>query len=378
MEQEKQLETAVLQEQKRRKRRKIISVLITILFTLFLLLAALAGIVAVMRAVGGRSLRNKTVGARPELMQEVSAQNKTDLEETREAKQPVWEEGWVRYEDKIYEYNEDILTFLVLGIDKEGTVKESRDAVSGGQADALFLVVMNPEKKDISIIAVNRDTMTNIQMAGYREDGYVQTVKAQIAVQHGFGGGMEESCELTKAAMSNLFYGLPIHGYISLNMGAVAKLNDALGGIEVTLTEDLTKVNSKWKEGETVLLKGKNAYTFVRWRDTGAFESNRARLNRQKQYLSAFVQKAKKAVQEDITIPLTLYEEFSKYIVTDVTPDETVYLAGKLLDYRFSNNAIYTLEGTTRMGEKYEEFYPDEEALKDLMIRVFYKEVEQN
>jgi hypothetical protein len=28
------------------------------------------------------------------------------------------------------------------------------------------------------------------------------------------------------------------------------------------------------------------------------------------------------------------------------------------------------------MGEKYEEFYPDTEALKELMIQVFYREVQ--
>lgn len=28
------------------------------------------------------------------------------------------------------------------------------------------------------------------------------------------------------------------------------------------------------------------------------------------------------------------------------------------------------------MGEKHEEFYPDKEALKKLMIQIFYREVE--
>jgi len=37
---------------------------------------------------------------------------------------------------------------------------------------------------------------------------------------------------------------------------------------------------------------------------------------------------------------------------------------------------IYTLAGDTQMGEKFEEFYPDKKALKELMIEVFYREVE--
>ena len=40
---------------------------------------------------------------------------------------------------RIYEYNDDIMTFLIMGIDKNGEVQNNRDATDGGQADALFL-----------------------------------------------------------------------------------------------------------------------------------------------------------------------------------------------------------------------------------------------
>ena len=36
---------------------------------------------------------------------------------------------------------------------------------------------------------------------------------------------------------------------------------------------------------------------------------------------------------------------------------------------------IHTLEGETVMGEQFEEFYPDEEALYRLILEVFYEEV---
>lgn len=48
-------------------------------------------------------------------------------------------EGRVKYNGQIYAYNEDILTFLIMGIDKTKDVKEVAEGTNGGQADALFL-----------------------------------------------------------------------------------------------------------------------------------------------------------------------------------------------------------------------------------------------
>lgn len=370
------LQKTTLLEKRRRRRRKAISIIITILFIILLLFAIAAGIWAVVTALGQERLRSKASADSPRLVsEETNLDISAILEQEDDAvmQQTQWEEGWVRHDGKVYEYNEDILTFLIMGIDKEGTVKESKDAVSGGQADALFLVVANPDDKSIRIIAVNRDTMTDVQMYGY--GGTNQTVKAQIAAQHGFGDGMEKSCELTRDAVSRLFYDLPIHGYAAVNMGAVSRLNDSVGGVTITVPEDMTKVRKTWNEGAEITLTGKDAYTYVRWRDTDVFESSRSRLARQKQYLGAFVKQAKAAVKEDITLPITLYSELSKYMVTDITAEEAAYLAGRLLSYEFKSDAVYTLEGTTRMGEKHEEFYPDADALKDLMIQVFYREV---
>lgn len=86
--------------------------------------------------------------------------------------------------------------------------------------------------------------------------------------------------------------------------------------------------------------------------------------------------KAIAATKEDITLPLDLYGRLKQYIVTDVATDEVAYLASELIHYSFEQDAVYTLEGVTEMGEKHEEFYPDPQAMKDLMIRLFYREVD--
>lgn len=337
-----------------------------VLFTEIAVVAVLFIVIGVMR-MGENRLRSVAGAEAPVL----------DLETAEVSPSEHWQEGWVRYEGKIYEYNDDILTFLVLGIDKMEKVSPNVDKVSGGQSDAIFLAVMDTGEKRVSLIGVNRDTMVDVRMVGIGENGEDLIAPAQLAVQHGFGDGMAGSCELTREAVSELFFGLPIHGYVSFNMGGVAALNDAVGGVEVTVLEDLTKLNKDWTEGKEIRLEGTDAFWYVKWRDITIYESARNRLARQKQYLSAFSQQAIAVTREDIRTPVTLYGELKDYIITDITIDEMAYLARELIHYDIDSDTIYSLEGITERGEEFEEFYPDKDALRDLMVRVFYREVEQ-
>ncbi len=331
---------------------------------------AVIGAVLLFMQAGRNSLRRGAGSGKPAL--EMEAVDRTGPEDGTE-----WEEGWIRYNGEIYEYNEDMLTILLLGIDKMEKVSPSTDGVSGGQSDAIFLLAADTDKKTISLIGVNRDTIVDVLMPGIGKNGENLVYPSQIAVQHGFGDGMEGSCELTEKAVSRLFYDLPIHGYASFNMGGIAALNDALGGVDVEVLEDLTKKNKKWEKGAQVHLEGEDAFWYVKWRDTSVFESARGRLARQKQYLGAFADKAVSATKKDITLPVTLYRELKDYIVTDISIDEMAFLAGELSGYEFDGEAIYTLEGETVSDGKHEQFYPDMDALKDLMIRVYYRPVDR-
>lgn len=384
------MNNAMLQEQRRRRRRKLVSTAMAWGLVLAVIIAVVFCVVTLVMAAGGRSLRKQTTTNRPNLMLDAentvsggdtSTAEGTDVSAGATAAEPtaapvVWQEGWVRHDGKIYEYNEDIMTIMVLGIDDMDKVTESTTLTGGGQSDANFLVIINPDEKDIKVLAINRDTMTEIKMYGAGEGGSTPIAYAQLATQHGFGDGKELSCELTRDTISALLYDLPIHGYASINMGAIAELNDAIGGVEVTVLDDITAKSKNLKKGAEVTLKGMDAFWYVKYRDTNVFESNRGRLARQKQYLTAFTAKLKEAVKKDITLPITIYQQLSPYIVTDLTIDEMVYLAKELLDYQLNGEVIYTLEGTTEMGEKFEEFYPDKDALKALMIELFYQEVE--
>ena len=327
----------------------------------------LLGAVQMVRAMGKRSLAARAASEEPAALpvreEALTGEEKED-----------WQEGWVKYQGKIYAFKEDILTFLVMGIDKNSEVRESEGGMGGGQADALFLAVMDPGEKAVKVIGINRNTMTDIDI--YNEEGaYVTTTKAQIAVQHGFGNGLEESCERQVKAVSGLFYQLPIHGYAAVNMSAIPTINDAVGGVEVEVLEDLTDKDESLVEGERVHLTGKSAFWYVKYRNTHEFGSADGRLARQKQYLGAFIGAAKEAVKKDLTAAAGLYQAVASQMVTDISLDEVAYLAPILADYRFDPEGFYLLEGETVMGEVFEEFYVDEEALYEMILEVFYEEV---
>ncbi len=279
----------------------------------------------------------------------------------------------IEYDGKIYKYNSDIITFLVMGIDsdeKVPEVDENTDYLMGGQSDALFLFVMNPHDKSLSVIAINRNSMTNIYMCD-RAGNYRKTGWAQICVQHGYGDGRELSCTRTRDAVSELFYGLPINAYVSMQIGAVKYLNNAVGGIEVVVPSDFPEMG--FVEGQTVELDDEQAYFFLRFRDTTKFNSASKRLENDKVYLKAFMEKVFEKTKKDISCPIKLYNIVKDYVVTDITVDEMTYIASELLGYQMSELRFYQLEGEMVHGQKYEEFNVDTEAAKRLILQVFYE-----
>lgn len=284
-----------------------------------------------------------------------------------------WQEGDVRYQGVHYRYNQDIMTFLFLGIDKMEEVKPVTNGIDGGQADAIFLLVLDPHKKEISVIGINRDTMTDVDVYSIMGN-FMGTETMQLCLQHGYGDGAKLSCERTVSAVSKLFYGLPISGYCSINMGAIPMINDAIGGVTVTALEDVT--GSDIKKGDEVLLRGMDAYYYLHNRDTTVDESARMRLERQKQYLAAYAKTAMGSLKSHLTLPIGLYRILEKYMVTDVSIDEVSYLATQVADYKFDSQHIYTLEGKTEQVDIHEGFYPDEKALYELILKVFYEEIE--
>ncbi len=284
-----------------------------------------------------------------------------------------WSEGIVTYNNQKYRYNNTIRTYLFMGIDKDEPVHKAEDGISGGQADALFLIVVDKDHARLSLISIHRNLMTTVKMYN-REGEFTGEAELQICLQHGYGDGERLSCQRTVDCVSNLFYGIPIHGYVSLNMGGIGLLNDALGGVELTVMQDLNVPgrNVRLTAGETKVLNGDEAYVYVRSRDTSQFDSASDRLARQEQYLNKMVPVLLKRIKRTSSA-VSIYGASEEYIFSNIDYNR---LADEIDDITYdSSEGMLEVPGEVVMGEQLEEFYADDEGLYQLILDVFYDKV---
>ena len=350
----------------------IAKIAIRVGIAVLVILAAAIAAFFILRSVGKSSLYKDY--AKPKLT--VSTK---ELE--AEAIEAYEDDGTITYNGNKYRYNEDILTFLIIGVDslkKLPKAEEVTDYTKGGQADALFLAIINPHTEEIEVVAINRDSLAEVDV--YDSDGnFIETEMLQICLQHGFGSGLEDSCERQVKAVSHLFFDIPINGYLSMNMAAIPIMNDAVGFVTVTSLENIPLGSKSLAKGEgtEITLEGMDSYYYLKYRDTKVFNSSSMRLARQRQYIEAFSKKIVACTKNDVSFPLKLLSELSDYMVTDISTDEVTYLVSSCIGYTFNKDDIYTLSGETKENSAgYEEFTVDDDALYDLIIQLFYEKVE--
>lgn len=352
---------------KKQNKNKTLQIILGIFLFLLVILVTLFAVLFIMVQNGKNRLNNEVTSEIPKMEFPVAEEEEPEEQ---------LEEGQILYKGQKYQYNKDIKSFVIMGIDTMDTVEKLIESpVSGGQSDMNFVAVMNPHTKKIQLIAINRNTMTTIYC--YTADGtFVGTKTGQLTLQHAYGSGGTDSCEMMVSAIDNILYMIPIHGYFAMNMGAITRLNDAIGGVELTALQDVKHEGTNISEGEKIVLKGKDAFWYTKYRDWTVEGSADERLERQKQYLYAFFNKLKGMVKNDLSLPITLYKIIEDYSVTDVSLDKLSYLASQLTGYTFETSDIYSVPGkSVTSGVEYEEFYVDEEALYEMIIEIFYEPV---
>lgn len=354
-------------------------------------LAAIAGLLFLLLYKSGQARLMQSVEASMPDSQQI-----TDMQEELIAREKAglatveWQDNWIAIDGKVYAYNEECINLLVLGVDKSGALRQETDYENweSGQTDAIFLVSLNPATKYIYIVGIPRNSMVNVDI--YDEENHkLDTVYDQICLQYAFAGGGQAGLDRVKKSVSELFYGLPIHGAFAIGYDAVSVINDMAGGVDVEVLEDLQKENKALVKGETVHLDGKLALDYVRSRNYGELGSPTQRLKRQKQYLTVLIEKLRGEVKKNPILVKDMYSAVSRYMNTDVTLEEVVYLAAEALDYQFGPDSFQLLEGEDkavpipeeklRPGENAEPFYNDyyleEDSIKQVMRNIFYEEV---
>lgn len=298
------------------------------------------------------------------------------VEITAPADAKVADEGQtVSYRGKTYQRKESVAAILCMGVDKASMEDENSRIGENGQADTIFVAALDTDTGNMTVINISRDAMADVDVYNTNNQ-YVKTDNMQVCLAYAYGDGRKSSCENMKKAVSRLLYGIPIDGYAAIDISAINSLNDAIGGVEVEVLEDLTDWDAELVQGETVLLQGAQAETYVRSRYTegekATVDANNFRMARQRQYLSNFVSKVLSQTTKNPTLPVTLYNTAAPDMVTDITVSEVTYLASLLIEQGFGSQNIVTIPGEVVMGQQYAEYHVDEEGLYQIILDAFY------
>lgn len=269
----------------------------------------------------------------------------------------------VYYKDRWYTENDGLETVLILGID---TI-ESETGSGYAQADFIVLLVVDKDSESFRLIHINRDSMTKINQIDKNGTRY-GSFNAQLALAHTYGSEGRMQCRNTVDAVENLMYGINIDHFLSVTMDAVAIVNDSIGGVTVTLTEDFPALGEGFVKGMEVKLKGDQALTYVRWRSNAQTSSNLERMERQRQYISAVFEQYS---EPDTDNSLDTMLKISEYMVSDCTVNQLTKLFERIESYEYMGTV--PLEGEAVKGDEYVEFYVDEAALKQLVVDIFYE-----
>ena len=267
-------------------------------------------------------------------------------------------------------YNHNIKNIVLLGVDKQ-ELGENSLFRTGGQSDVMLILSLNLKTKEYFILYVNRDLAVPVE--NYSSVGYSYGfVDEQICLAYAYGDGSRLSGRNALQSLHALLGDeLSFEGFIAAPIPIVSILADAVGGVEVTIKDNFEGVEDDFKMGETVLLKGAQAETFIRsrmWMPDD--DHNSARMTRQIDFMTSFVKKAKETLTADEAVDL--FNDLMDMTVTDMSASEITKWILTGYDYQFKG--FYRIDGTE--GERKHNArctYPDYDEVNELVHELYYK-----
>ena len=230
-------------------------------------------------------------------------------------------------------YTEETCRILLIGVDSK--VDDIR-----GRSDTMILFDINPNTKKIIMTSLLRDIYVDIPGRG----------SDRINAAYAYGGAKLLTQTIAKS------FGIQVDKYVIVNFGMVCDIVDALGGVEVDVTEEELKLINQNLSGLNVLmnkprdadhlpessigkvlLNGNQAIAYARIRQ---IDSDFARTGRQREIITASIEKLK---QTDIFEINTMLNEILPQVTTNLTEKDILSLlamAIKRKDYSIESMAI--------------------------------------
>lgn len=287
------------------------------------------------------------------------------------------ENDFVYLGDHNYEITHNLESYLLIGSDGSGNEDRAdkdgdgkADKYRGDLADFLLLVVFDKTNNTYGFLHIDRDTITSIEMPENGEESDEDTYE-QICTARWYGATPEEGCENTVDAVSELLGYYPIDGYYSINMKDIGKLNHAVGGVTVTVEDDLSNADPAMTPGATLKLTDEQAETFVRARMSVADGTNTSRMGRQRAYMDAYKSAALEKMEQDKDFVNDLYKELQSEAVTNMPGNRVSACANRM--YKGRDLGTFELDGEHKTGDtlgdgvEHTEFYPTTSSIIDVL-----------
>ncbi len=213
-------------------------------------------------------------------------------------------------------FNKPIVV-LVVGVDE----RPNQQALAAVNTDTIMLIRVDPVGKDVRALSVPRDLLINLSETD--DEQFLGRVNMAFALGAGDGGGFEAGMERLSGNLEREL-GISIDYWVSLDFHDAAQLFDAVGGVDLTVPEDLA-IDEWWYSDDDVshrLLKfpagpqhmdGYHAVAFARLR---ALDDDLHRIKRQQLVLqAAFARAFSSGAMND---PIALWSAFHSAIHTNI------------------------------------------------------------
>lgn len=262
----------------------------------------------------------------------------------------------------------DLTVILLAGIDETGKMESSGSYNNPGEADMVALLVFDKTNKKMDVITLNRDTMMEIPVLGVTGQT-AGTKTAQLALAHTYGTGLRDSSRNLSKAVSQFLCDVNINYYITLRMDAIGMINDAVGGVEVDITEDFSAIDPSMTG--KIKLNAQQAQLYIQSRRGVGDELNLSRMQRQDKYMRGFMSALLEKIGEDENFVTNMMGDaaLADYMLTDCSAQTIASLCKQFKDYEMGD--IVTFQGTNKVGE-YMEFHVTEDQKYEVVMKYLY------
>ena len=231
----------------------------------------------------------------------------------------------------------------LFGVDSRG---EGSD-MGVNNSDTIIIASINNDTKAVKLVSVYRDTLLNVG-----NDSYMKANSAYMA------GGASQAVSMLNTNMD-----LQIQDYVTVDMNALVKVIDLLGGLTIEMTADeVVHMNNYCVETSEISgedytriepevagvydLNGVQATSYARSRYTAGLDFERT--ERQRLIIQKLVQKAKKSSLGTLS---SIMDEVFPLVKTSLSKSQIFDMGAGMLSYSFDETCGFPYEHTGKRLE---------------------------